>query len=88
MMCKKITISGKVQGVGFRISAIDKAKKLGLKGYVKNTHSEDVEIVICGDETAVQEFAEWSQEGPKLAKVDHIHIEELKPKIFKDFEIK
>ena len=48
--------SGDVQGVGFRFTAIDVARKRGVKGWVKNTYGEGVEVVAEGEEKALKEF--------------------------------
>ena len=80
-----ITIKGTVQGVGFRPSVYNLARKLGLKGYVTNT-SEGVIIEVEGDEAAG--FADAHSENlPPLARIDSIEIKELHPAGYDDFTI-
>lgn len=74
-----LTISGKVQGVGFRYGAYHQAIKMGLKGYIRNLHNGSVEIDIEGDETNVEMFIEWSKTGPSRARVVEATIEKLTP---------
>lgn len=63
--CRKhLKIQGKVQGVGFRHNAFLLAQKLGLKGWVKNTQTGDVEIIVEGKDKDVRLFLEWCHEGP------------------------
>ena len=53
---KHIYFSGRVQGVGFRYSALYLAKPLGLTGWVENLWDGRVEMEVQGEETAIQEF--------------------------------
>jgi len=76
MICKKITIKGRVHGVGFRYSAEIRAKELGISGYVKNT-SEGVEIVAYGDDLSVKQLCDWCKGGPSLSRIDSIDIEKI-----------
>ena len=48
MIAKKITFSGRVQGVGFRYTAHNIASRYGLSGYVRNLHNGSVELLIQG----------------------------------------
>ena len=48
MIAKKITFSGRVQGVGFRFTAHNIAGRYGLFGYVRNLHNGSVEMLIQG----------------------------------------
>ncbi len=83
-----ITVAGRVQGVGFRYFTRDVAKKLGLKGYVRNLPDGTVEIVAEGDEEKLRKLLEEVEKGPPLAEVTHIRYQfEDKEGGFKDFEI-
>lgn len=83
-----LTLTGKVQGVGFRYSAYHQAISCGLKGYVKNQRDGTVAIDIEGDETSVELFIEWSRTGPPRARVEGINIEKLSLKYADSFIIK
>ena len=48
--CEKFTVSGLVQGVGFRYHTSYQGMRLGLTGYAKNLNNGDVEVVVCGEE--------------------------------------
>lgn len=69
-----INITGKVQGVGYRLSALREAKELGLKGYVRNMPNGSVEILAQGEKEKILKFAQWCKEGPSAAEVTHIKI--------------
>lgn len=53
---KHIYFSGRVQGVGFRYSAIHLARPLGLTGWVENLWDGRVEMEVQGDEDAIAEL--------------------------------
>lgn len=78
MVSKKIYISGRVQGVGFRFHAHEQAGKLGLKGWVKNLSDGRVEMLINGDESHVKSMIKWAHKGPVAAKVEKVEVQETK----------
>jgi acylphosphatase len=89
-MFKKIhlLISGKVQGVCYRIEAKQKAIELGLKGWVKNTTDGKVEIMAEGKEDKLREMIDWCRNGSSMAVVDKIETERVEAeKKFDKFEI-
>jgi len=70
-------VSGRVQGVCFRAYAYDKARELGVRGYVRNLWSGDVEIVAEGEDAAVDALIAWAWEGPPWAHVTGVAMEVL-----------
>ncbi len=84
-----IFVSGLVQGVFFRATTESVAKKLGLKGWVKNTKDGRVEILVEGEEEKIKELIEWAREGPPLARVEKVSVEweEFKGD-FDDFQVR
>jgi acylphosphatase len=81
-------ITGKVQGVWYRASAKDKALALGLKGKVWNEHDGSVGAIVQGHEDVVQQFIDWCKEGPMLAEVNDVIVnEEPGHEIYGSFEI-
>ena len=85
----RIKVYGLVQGVFFRFNTKEKAKELGLKGWVKNMEDGSVEILVEGNEEKIKELIEWCKSGPGMARVDKVDVEEdvTKEKL-KKFEIK
>lgn len=75
-----LVVSGLVQGVGFRYFVFDRAKVLGLAGYVHNVFSGDVEIEVEGDRSLIEEFIKEVKVGPRAARVADLKIEWLKYK--------
>lgn len=87
MKTTKVHISGVVQGVFFRKFIEEKAKELGLKGFVRNLNNGNVEVVIEGEDGRVKEILSICKEGSPHTKINHVEIKELKHQGFKDFKI-
>ncbi|MCX6764862.1 MAG: acylphosphatase [Candidatus Nealsonbacteria bacterium] len=82
-------ISGKVQGVFFRLNAKKKAEELGVSGWAGNLSDGRVEILIEGEKENIEKLVKWAQKGPLFAKVDELEIEQQEFKgEFHSFEIK
>ncbi|MCC7528064.1 MAG: acylphosphatase [Candidatus Melainabacteria bacterium] len=71
----KLKIHGRVQGVFFRQSAREKARELGLSGWVKNMPDGTVEAVAAGPENVVNELIAWCKKGPAYARVDKVNVQ-------------
>jgi acylphosphatase len=67
-----LRISGRVQGVGFRYSAMAEARRLGVNGWVRNTHDGAVELVAEGGIDQLQQLVDWCHVGPRGALVTDI----------------
>jgi acylphosphatase len=73
--CKAI-VHGRVQGVNFRIFVKDRAKALGLKGYVKNlSGGTAVEVWAEGEKTKLDELLKYLKDGPSRARVERVEVE-------------
>ena len=68
-------MEGRVQGVGFRYSCKNEGQRLGLSGWVRNTHNGDVEVWAEGDEEKLETMLKWLRLGPPGARVDALHCE-------------
>lgn len=65
-------IHGRVQGVGFRYSALAEAKRLCLNGWVRNTFSGSVEVFAQGPWENTEKFLQWLHKGPPSARIDQV----------------
>jgi len=81
-------VCGRVQGVGFRYSAIHEAQRLGLAGWVQNADNGDVEVWAEGPAEKLSLFLEWLRRGPRYSHVDSVKHEDEKPKGYSDFTVK
>ena len=70
----RIVVRGQVQGVFFRASFADVARRLELDGSVRNRPDGAVEAVVSGTDDAVAEAIAWSRGGPELAQVDSVEV--------------
>jgi acylphosphatase len=71
----RLTITGRVQGVGYRDWVLTNALRLGLTGWVRNRTDGAVEALIVGEEAAVGRMIQACRRGPPLARVDEIDID-------------
>lgn len=74
MVRARLTIEGLVQGVAFRASTVEEARRLGVCGWVRNVPSGAVEAVIEGEEARVRRLIEWCRTGPPMARVNNVNI--------------
>lgn len=82
-----IHVTGRVQGVFFRATIQEKAKSLGLTGWVRNTKQDSVEIFVEGEITSVQALEEWCHHGPPSAKVESVITKKVDEQHLPDFSI-
>ncbi len=84
-------VSGYVQGVNFRYYTKKFAKKLGLKGFVRNLDNNRVEVFSVGEKRKLDELLKFLRKGPFLARVHKIDYKfpDKNPfsRRFTDFEI-
>ncbi len=67
--CMRYVVSGRVQGVGFRVGVCAQAQALGLTGWVRNRDDGAVELLACGADSALEALHAWLRIGPVLAEV-------------------
>ncbi|MEN8257144.1 MAG: acylphosphatase [Thermodesulfobacteriota bacterium] len=75
--CVRAVISGKVQGVYFRIFTQQEAEHLHLSGWVRNLPTGEVEALISGPSGQVDKMVEWLTMGSPSSRVDHVAVEEV-----------
>jgi acylphosphatase len=74
-----LVISGRVQGVGFRYFARQKAHELNISGWVKNTPDGKLEIEAEGELQNLETFIEWMKIGPSRAVIRSFSNYEINP---------
>ena len=67
-------IHGRVQGVFFRNWAMDRARALGVRGWVRNRRDGTVELVAFGEDEAVEALTAACRTGPPAAIVERIEV--------------
>ena len=74
----RLRIKGAVQGVGFRDWAKGEAASRGLSGWVRNRSDGSVEVMVSGPDAKVQDMLRACTQGPPLAQVTSIDIDNEK----------
>lgn len=70
----RVVVRGRVQGVFFRAETRDRARSLGLSGWVRNAPDGSVEAVFEGQRERIESILDWCRRGPGLAEVDHVDV--------------
>ena len=87
MIRRHLVVSGWVQGVGFRWSVSREARRLGVRGWVRNRSDGTVEVVAEGPEDAVAALVAWCRSGPGDAQVTGVDVTDEAPEGLSGFEI-
>lgn len=72
-----IQVYGRVQGVWYRASAMERARDLNLVGFVSNKPDGTVYIEAQGPGLPLVQFMDWCKQGPPAARVDRLEINDL-----------
>jgi acylphosphatase len=67
-----LLVSGLVQGVFYRQSTVDEARRLGVAGWVRNLSDGRVEVLAEGDRAALDGLVRFCRRGPPAARVDAV----------------
>lgn len=82
-------IKGRVQGVGFRYFVMNEAENRSLSGWVRNTDSGEVEVVLSGAKPFIESMLSALQQGPPLARILRVEFDWEEPDpALKGFEIR
>jgi acylphosphatase len=68
-------ISGRVQGVFFRVETQRAVENFGVTGWVRNKSNGTVEAVFEGRQQDVEAALNWCGQGPRMARVDEVDID-------------
>ena len=84
-----VRLAGRVQGVGFRYTAANEARRRHLTGWVRNLDSGGVEAVFEGPRASVEDVLRWCTDGPPGAYVRDMQVAwDEPPEHFASFEIR
>jgi acylphosphatase len=84
----RVRVTGRVQGVGFRYAARQRARSLGVSGWIRNAQDGTVEAVFEGGDDAVRSMVEWCRRGPSGALVRDVDVEWEQPSGDRDFLVR
>ncbi|HTC53771.1 MAG TPA: acylphosphatase [Steroidobacteraceae bacterium] len=77
MVSKICWVSGRVQGVYYRGTAVSQARAAGISGYARNLPDGRVEVLVQGPQAAVEAFIQWLWIGSAAAKVTGVEVREV-----------
>ena len=83
----RVTIAGRVQGVFFRASCAEEARRQGLSGWVRNASDGRVEAAFEGSDRGIESMLRWCGSGPPLAVVEDVHVLDEEPRGERGFRI-
>lgn len=85
-ICIHAFVTGIVQGVWYRQSTKQQADAQDVTGWARNLADGRVEVLLCGEETAVKRVESWLQEGPPRAIVQKVESEQVAWQSIRSFE--
>lgn len=88
MIARRVRVSGRVQGVFFRQSALERARSRAVSGWVRNCADGSVEAWFEGPEEGVASMVEWCRRGPRGAEVERIDVEDVDPASLAGFDVR
>lgn len=77
MRAVDVVVTGQVQGVFYRATLRDRARDLGVSGWVSNEPDGSVAAHLEGPPESVDTLVEWCHDGPPEASVDRVEVSEV-----------
>lgn len=87
-IARRVRLTGRVQGVFFRAWARDRARELGVSGWVRNCPDASVDAHVEGDSEAVETLVERLRQGPPSARVEDMEVDEVEAEGLSGFEVR
>jgi acylphosphatase len=75
IVARRLVITGRVQGVGFRFAFADEARARRLGGWVRNRRDGSVEAIVAGSAEDVEAIVVWARHGPPAARVTGVEVD-------------
>jgi acylphosphatase len=88
MIRRRVVVHGRVQGVFFRGSTVERAREVGVNGWVRNRPDGTVEAVFEGSAAQVEAMVRYCREGPPWARVERIEEFEETPEDLGGFGVR
>jgi acylphosphatase len=85
---RRVIVRGQVQGVFFRAATRERARELGLRGWVRNRADGSVEAVFEGPPGTLDTMLAFCREGPPFARVDGLDVVQEAPEGLQGFDVR
>ncbi len=76
---RRVLVTGRVQGVGFRYAVLERARMRGVAGWVRNLPTGQVEAAFEGEPSAVAALVDYCGRGPLGASVRDVQVTDVTP---------
>ena len=86
-IARKLTVSGRVQGVFYRDTCRREATARGVSGCAANRPDGTVEVFLEGPADAVEAVIDWCRQGPPHADVTDVQVDGVELRGITGFEI-
>ena len=86
-MPKRLIITGRVQGVGYRDAMSRQARRAGVAGWVRNRRDGSVEALLDGPPEAIEALIAWARTGPPSAQVTSVTLSDEEGPAFAVFDM-
>jgi acylphosphatase len=86
MICRRLTITGRVQNVWYRDWLVEQAKAIGITGWVRNRADGSVEALVCGSSEMIDAIVAKARQGSPASRVADVVVEEAPVEVFDGFE--
>lgn len=74
-----VRVRGRVQGIGYRHACVQRARALGVTGWVRNRMDDSVEAMLQGTPRQLTQMCDWMRDDMPAALVDHMDITDVPP---------
>ena len=86
MICRRLTITGRVQNVWYRDWLTEQASAIGITGWVRNRADGSVEALVCGSSEMIDAIVAKARQGSPASRVADVAIEDASAEVFDGFE--
>ena len=88
IIARSVRVSGRVQGVSFRVWTQEQAERLGIAGWVRNLPDSSVEAHLEGEEGKVNWLIDLIGDGPPSARVANVRVQDAEVENLSGFEVR
>jgi len=86
MICRRLTITGRVHNVFYRDWLVEQARAIGITGWVRNRADGSVEAVVAGSSEMIDAIVARARQGSPASRVADVASDEMPTQVFDGFE--